>query len=124
MAECGLKAGELDVLYGGPPCQSFSQIGKKDNLNDLRGLLLFTMVDYARVLKPRSVVIENVKALRSAPDLAGNRGGALRQLIEALEGLGYTVSHRIINSADFGVAQLRQRIFIVATIGEAFQFPD
>lgn len=123
MKDCGLKPGDLDVLYGGPPCQSFSQIGKKDNLNDVRGRLLFTMVDYARILRPKAVLIENVKALRSAPDLDGNRGGALRQLQKSLEVLGYTVSHQIINSADFGVAQLRQRIFIIATLGEEFSFP-
>lgn len=124
MDRCGLKSGELDVLYGGPPCQSFSQIGKKDNLNDIRGLLLFAMVDYARVLRPKSILIENVKALQSAPDLDGVRGGALRQLREALESLGYAVSHQVINSADFGVAQLRQRVFIIATLGETFSFPD
>lgn len=124
MKQCGLNPGELDVLYGGPPCQSFSQIGKKDNLNDIRGRLLFTMVDYARVLRPKSILIENVKALRSAPDLDGNRGGALRQLQSEIENLGYTVSHQIINSADFGVPQLRQRIFIIATHGERFPFPQ
>lgn len=123
MKRCGLEYGELDVLYGGPPCQSFSQIGKKDHLKDLRGLLLFTMVDYARALRPKSILIENVKALRSAPDLDGNRGGALRQLQTALEDLDYEVSHQVINSADFGVAQLRQRIFIVATLGAKFSFP-
>lgn len=123
MQTCGLKAGELDVLYGGPPCQSFSQIGKKDNLNDVRGRLLFKMVDYARVLKPKSILIENVKALSSAPDLDGNRGGALLQLQSALESLGYLVSHRVINAANFGVAQLRQRIFIIATLGDRFSFP-
>ncbi len=124
MKKCNLSPGELDVLYGGPPCQSFSQIGKKDNLNDVRGRLLFTMVDYARILKPKSILIENVKALQSAPDLDGNRGGALRQLKKALEDLGYRVSSQIVNSADFGVAQLRQRIFIIATLGENFSFPE
>lgn len=123
MARNGLQVGELDVLYGGPPCQSFSQIGKKDNLNDIRGRLLFAMVDYARILEPKTILIENVKALQSAPDLKGVRGGALRQLREALEGLGYAVACRIINSAEFGVAQLRQRIFIIATKGEPFSFP-
>lgn len=124
MTRNGLQPGELDVLYGGPPCQSFSQIGKKDNLNDIRGRLLFAMVDYARILQPKAILIENVKALQSAPDLDGVRGGALRQLRTALEGLGYAVACRVINSAEFGVAQLRQRIFIIATIGDMFTFPQ
>lgn len=124
MARNSLKPGELDVLYGGPPCQSFSQIGKKDNLNDIRGRLLFAMVDYARILQPKTILIENVKALQSAPDLGGVRGGALRQVRKALEDLGYAVACRVINSAEFGVAQLRQRIFIIATKGDAFSFPE
>lgn len=124
MADCNLEAGDLDILYGGPPCQSFSQIGKKGNLSDLRGKLLFSVVDYARVLKPKTILIENVKALSTAPDLNGVRGGVLKQLCLALEDLGYNVAYKVINSADYGVAQLRQRIFIIGTIDEDFSFPE
>jgi DNA (cytosine-5)-methyltransferase 1 len=124
MDECGLASGDLDILYGGPPCQSFSQIGKKGNLKDLRGQLLFSIVDYAAALRPRAVLIENVKALQSAPDLNGNRGGALAQLLDELKGLGYKAQYRVINAADFGVPQLRQRIFIVAMQGSDFVFPE
>src|SRR3546814_10401469 len=62
MKQCGIKAGELDLLFGGPPCQTFSQIGKQGSLRDARGKLLFSMVEYARKLKPRAILIENVKA--------------------------------------------------------------
>lgn len=124
MDRCQIKPGQLDVLFGGPPCQTFSQIGKKDGLNDLRGLLLFTMVDYARALRPKAILIENVKALCSAPDLEGRRGGAILQLQHELEGLGYKVAYQVVNSAAFGVAQLRQRVFIVATMEQEFEFPQ
>jgi DNA-methyltransferase (dcm) len=125
MEECGIKPGELDLLFGGPPCQTFSQIGKQGSLRDARGKLLFSMVEYAKKLMPRAILIENVKALQSAPDLNGKRGGVVRDLKKALEAIGYKVSSKVINSADFGVAQLRQRLFIVALQGEVeFQFPE
>src|SRR3546814_11769229 len=75
------------------------------------------MVEYARKLKPRAILIENVKALQSAPNLAGKRGGVVQDLTQELESIGYTVSSKVINPADFGVAQLRQRLFIVALRG-------
>ena len=124
MKSCQLSVGELDVLFGGPPCQTFSQIGKQSSLNDERGALLFTMVNYAKVLRPKAIVIENVKALLSAKNLAGDKGGVVRDLQRALEKLGYAVSMQVLNAVDFGVAQKRQRLFIVAIRnGETFNFP-
>src|SRR3546814_9462090 len=89
MKQCGIKAGELDLLFGGPPCQTFSQIGKQGSLRDARGKLLFSMVEYARKLKPRAILIENVKALQSAPNLAGKRGGVVQDIKQELESIGY-----------------------------------
>src|SRR3546814_17997157 len=98
---------------------------KQGSLRDARGKLLFSMVEYARKLKPRAILIENVKALQSAPNLAGKRGGVVQDLKQELESIGYKVSSKVINSADFGVAQLRQRLFIVALRGDLeFKFPD
>src|SRR3546814_17855699 len=82
------------------------------------------MVEYARKLNPRAILIENVKALQSAPNLAGKRGGVVQDLKQELESIGYKVSSEVINSADIGVAQLRQRLFIVALRGDIeFKFP-
>lgn len=125
MAELSIAPGELDVLFGGPPCQTFSQIGKLGGLRDLRGRLLFSMVRYAEKLRPRAIIIENVKALQNAPDLDGVKGGVVRNLISKLEHMGYICNQQVVNSADFGVPQLRKRLFIVATReGDAFEFPD
>lgn len=125
MKELGLRKGSLDLLFGGPPCQTFSQIGKKDGIKDARGLLLFSMVKYAEALRPKAILIENVAALRNAKDAKGQRGGILRDLVARLEALGYVVSYDILNAADFGVAQIRKRLFIVA-VREAirFSFPE
>lgn len=125
MERKGLKAGDLDLLFGGPPCQTFSQIGKLGGINDARGQLLFSMVDYARLLRPKAILIENVKALLSAKDLAGEKGGVVKQLKADLHQLGYNATHQVINSADFGVPQKRQRVFVVAVLGDTeFAFPE
>lgn len=124
MNELGLREGELDLLCGGPPCQTFSQIGKMDGLDDERGKLIFQMVRYAKVFRPKAVVIENVKALVKAKDQNGVEGGVLKKLKSALGRLGYTVQSEVINAADYGVAQLRKRVFIVAVQpGFDFEFP-
>ena len=110
-----LKEGELDLLFGGPPCQSFSQIGKQLALNDERGLLLFQMIRYAEALRPKVILIEQVKGLLSSKNNEGKKGGVFDLLLSELERLGYVPKWKILNAADFGVAQNRQRVFIVAT---------
>jgi DNA (cytosine-5)-methyltransferase 1 len=119
----GLRKGELDLLAGGPPCQSFSQIGKQKGIGDERGLLLFEMPRFAEAFEPRAVLVEQVKGLTTAPDSAGSRGGVLADLVEDFKDLGYFVSARVLNAADYGVPQARQRLFIVAMRCEEFEFP-
>ncbi|TAE28238.1 MAG: DNA cytosine methyltransferase [Candidatus Kapaibacterium sp.] len=124
MEKLGIAEGELDLLCGGPPCQAFSQIGKRKSLDDERGLLLFEMVRFAKVLKPKAIMIEQVKGLLNAPDSKGKVGGVFELLVSELEALGYIPKWKVVNAAEYGVAQIRQRVFIVATLGRnGFQFP-
>ncbi len=76
------KPGEIDLLFGGPPCQSFSLIGKQRALADERGMLLFQMVRFAETLQPKVVLMEQVKGLLSARDAAGRRGGVIDRLLK------------------------------------------
>lgn len=124
MEELGLKPGELDLLFGGPPCQAFSLIGKQQALRDERGLLLFQMARFARVFQPKAVLIEQVKGVLSAKDLHGRRGEVFQMLLADLEKLDYVPKWQVILAADFGVPQLRERVFIVATKKpNGFRFP-
>ncbi|WP_322822334.1 DNA cytosine methyltransferase [Chloroflexus sp.] len=124
IVELGLQAGELDLLYGGPPCQTFSQIGKRHSINDERGLLLFEMVRFAEVFRPKAILIEQVKGLLNAQDQQNKPGGVFKQLVAQLETLGYCSKWKLLNAADYGVPQLRQRLFIVSTMPpNHFQFP-
>lgn len=124
MKRLSLFPGELDLLFGGPPCQAFSQIGKQQGIEDERGLLLFEMVRFARVFQPKSILIEQVKGLVSAKDAQGQKGGILAHLLDDLEALKYRVTWQVLNAADYGVPQRRQRIFIVAVRPDVhFDFP-
>lgn len=123
--DLGYKPSEIDLLFGGPPCQAFSQIGKQQSLLDERGLLLFQMVRYARIIQPRAIMIEQVKGLLNAKDLTGKPGGVFEQFIKELEDLDYVPKWRVMLAADYGVPQLRERVFIVATKKpNGFQFPN
>lgn len=125
MRELLLRPGDLDLLCGGSPCQSFSQIGKRECLEDERGMLLFEFVRFARALKPKAIMIEQVKGLLNAPDQAGEIGGVYQQLVGELRALGYEPKMNVIKAVQYGVAQNRQRVFIVSTKnGYSFQFPE
>jgi DNA (cytosine-5)-methyltransferase 1 len=120
-----IKPGDLDLLAGGPPCQAFSLIGKRRSLEDDRGVLLLKMVEFAKIFRPKAVLIEQVKGLLSARGADGKPGGALRSILEDLESLGYSTNYKVLRAADYGVPQLRDRVFIVAIQSTVpFNFPD
>lgn len=124
MKELGLKPGELDLLCGGPPCQAFSQIGKRQSLFDERGMLLFEMTRFAEVFRPKAILIEQVKGLLNAPSQDGKPGGVFELLIDELQKLDYVPKWKIVLAADYGVPQKRQRVFIISTLKpNGFEFP-
>ena len=124
MHELLLGPGELDLLCGGSPCQSFSQIGKRGCLEDERGLLLFEFVRFAEAFQPKTILLEQVKGLLNAPDQNGRIGGVYEMLVGKLKDLGYATKTRVIKAAHYGVAQLRERVFVVATLPDCeFEFP-
>jgi DNA (cytosine-5)-methyltransferase 1 len=97
-----------DVVIGGPPCQGFSVIGRMDP-SDPRSRHVTHFLDVVERLAPRAFVMENVKALAVAP-----RWERLREsLLERAERLGYTVRIFVVNAADFGVPQARERMMMV-----------
>ena len=125
MTDLGVIPGEVDLLFGGPPCQSFSQIGKQKGLEDERGLLLFEMLRFAEAVQPKAILIEQVKGLLSSRGTQGEKGEIFSTLLSDLKELGYTPKWKVINAADFGVPQLRKRLFVVATIEpNGFRFPS
>lgn len=100
---------EIDVVFGGAPCQGFSLIGKRA-FDDPRNQLVFHYVRIVTELQPKYFVFENVKGLT-----LGKHAEFLKELIAVLEGAGYDVvlPYRVLNAADFGVPQDRRRLFLV-----------
>lgn len=117
-----LKPGELTLLHGGPPCQPFSQIGKKDGVNDPRGQLAFQMVRFAAALRPAAVLIEQVPKFLDT--WAADGMTMLDVLTEEFWRIGYQLRASLMNATDYGVPQKRKRAIIVAVAeGQEFEFP-
>lgn len=108
---------EFDILLGGFPCQPFSISGKKKGFEDTRGTLFFDICKIIEQHKPKVVVLENVKHL-----IYHNKKRTLATIISTLKDLGYYVDHRLLNAKDFGLPQNRERIFIIATQIDFFDF--
>lgn len=122
--ELGIEPLHLDLLFGGPPCQPFSLAGKQNGLDDIRGPLLFEIVRFAEYFKPKVILLEQVKGILSAKDKDGKKGGVFEQFISALEHIGYIPKWQVCCAADYGVPQMRERVFVVATRGKnGFEFP-
>jgi DNA (cytosine-5)-methyltransferase 1 len=101
---------DVDVVFGGAPCQGFSLMGKRI-LDDPRNQLVFHYVRLVQELHPKYCVFENVRGLT-----IGKHASFLSELIAALEEIGYQVlmPYRVLNAADYGVPQDRRRLFLVA----------
>lgn len=112
---------KVDLVIGGPPCQSFSLSGKRD-ANDIRGQLVWKYLDILKHLRPKAFVFENVTGLLSAKDSEGNK--VISVLQQAFRDIGYTIETKVMNAADYGVPQKRKRLIIVGLKGsENFIFP-
>lgn len=97
-----------DILFGGFPCQPFSIIGNRHGLRDGRGGLIFEIVRILRHRRPKAFVLENVRQFSTL-----GKGTVIRQVMDALEGIGYACQWRILNALDYGLPQKRERTIIV-----------
>ena len=103
--------GAADIVVGGSPCQSFSVAGKREGLAGASGLM-FEYIRAVRALRPRWFVWENVPGA-----FTSERGGAYRQLLSEMDALGYGLAWRVLDAQFFGVAQRRERVFLVGSLG-------
>ena len=115
-----LKEGELDILDGSPPCSAFSVAGKREkgwdktkNYSDGKTVeniedLFLDFIRVAKEIKPKVIVAENVKGITF-----GEATKKLNEFIKAFESIGYYVTYKVLNAADFGVPQARERTIFI-----------
>lgn len=106
------KYGEVDLIVGGSPCQSFSVAGKREGLSG-ESRLMFEYIRAVQEVRPRWFVWENVPGA-----LTSEGGAAFGQLLREMDGLGYGVAWRVLDSRFFGVPQRRRRVFAVGHLGD------
>lgn len=137
LAECtpasirkALGVESVDVVFGGPPCQGFSIFGKRRFVNsqghdperDDRNELTFKYLQLAMSLEPKVIMMENVPGIASVP---WRKSTFLGEIERRLKRAGYSIQHRVITCADYGVPQMRKRFVLVATKpGIDFAWPE
>lgn len=143
--QAGMRLEDVDLIVGGPPCQSFSTAGRRQSIQDPRGTLLWQFLRFVEVLKPKFFLMENVRGLLSAalqhrpislrPDKGGapllleeEPGSVIRLFATDLQGLSSARYHLDIfevNSANYGTPQIRERaLFIGNRFGSVVDFPN
>ncbi len=104
-------------IIGGPPCQGFSTVGKRE-IDDPRNQLYLEYCRIVKLISPQFFVIENVKGLTTL-----NNGAVKKDIIKRFSSMGYVVSFKVINAADYGIPQNRNRAFFVGIKDVSFSFP-
>ncbi|KKL67774.1 hypothetical protein LCGC14_2131620 [marine sediment metagenome] len=113
---------DFDLLCAGFPCQSFSMVGKRLGFEDTRGTLIYDVIRILKKKRPKAFILENVQGLLSHDEgrtfyvirkLLGNRYNKRREFFNNPDSLEYNIFYKVLNSAYFGLAQNRKRIFSV-----------
>lgn len=114
-----IKKHHITGIIGGPPCQGFSTVGKRQ-IDDPRNKMYLEFYKAVKLASPDFFLIENVKGM-----LTLNKGAFVKDLVEkfGLDGLGYTISYKLLNAADYGIPQNRYRVFYVGIKDKIFDFP-
>lgn len=116
--DLGAKKGDIDIVVGGPPCQAYSTVGKR-LIDDPRGKLFQEYYRILKELRPKLFVFENVKGL-----LSMQGGDLIKTIIALFESIGYHMQMRLLNAADYGAPQIRERVILVGTLdSKPFIYP-
>ena len=112
--------GEIDVVIGGFPCQGFSIANKNRSMEDSRNFLYLEMLRIIKDKRPKYFLAENVKGL-----LSMQNGNVIKMIIDDFRSIGYEVDYKVLNAADFGIPQARERIIIIGNrVGLNNPFPE
>lgn len=116
---------QYDLLIAGFPCQSFSIIGRKDGFSDNRGQIIFHIARILHESKPKCFILENVKGL-----VTHDKGNTIQIILKTMNKAGYNVIYKVLTSLDYGVPQMRQRVYFIGIRNDLgininnFKWPD
>lgn len=113
-----LYRGQVDIITGGFPCQSFSIAGNRRGFEDTRGTIFFHIARAIKEIQPSYVLLENVKGL-----LSHDKGRTYGTIVQALDELGYFIEWGLFNSKYWGVPQNRERVYILVTRKDVWKEP-
>ena len=111
---------EVDLITGGVPCQGFSRANRKHNPEDSRNYLFLDYMRMVSKFKPKCIILENVSGMRTTAN-----GKYVNEILSSMDELGYDADVKLLNAADFGVPQLRQRLIFVGIrrdLGKKFEY--
>lgn len=126
----GANSEDVHLVVGGPPCPSFSTAGKRQSFNDPRGQVMYDFLRIVEEIRPAFFVMENVRGILSASlqhcsleerktrrsfDMEEKHGSVLRALDKRFNKMGYTVSAELVNSANYGTPQVRERVVFLGS---------
>ena len=115
----GYSKNDIDVIIGGPPCQGFSTLGKRF-IDDPRNKLFKEYVRIVNDIRPKFFVMENVSGI-----LSMENGNVLKNILSSFKEIGYNVKYKLLNAAEYGVPQVRERtIFIGTRLNIDIEYPE
>lgn len=123
---CRVKAKDIDLVVGGPPCQAFSVIGKRRGLADERGRMVFEFRRIVQEIQPKVFIMENVRGLHSMTIGGSNKKGSFYEaLVKEFNDLGYAVDTFFVNAVNYGAPQIRERVILIGNrMGLKAKFPS
>lgn len=136
LAAAGIGRQDVTLVIGGPPCQAFSTAGKQKGFADFRGNVMLQYLRVVRDIMPEFFIMENVRGLQSAKlnsvpaeyaeyePIKDVKGSAFHFMVAEFRKLGYSISHALLNAANYGVPEKRERIVVIGHRGERVPIPS
>jgi len=110
--KCYAELNNVDIIVGGPPCQGFSQKGKRLSIDDDRNFMFQSFIDFVKIFKPKYFLLENV------PNIISTHKGYFKdEILTSFTELGYSIDFDVLNAANYGVPQNRKRAFFLGKKG-------
>lgn len=132
----GLNKEDVTMVVGGPPCQAFSTAGKQRGLSDFRGNVIIQYLRVISEIQPACFILENVRGILSAKlnavpeeyqeydNIKEVKGSVIYFLTSEFRKLGYTISYALLNAANYGVPEIRERVIIIGHKGGRIPIPS